>query len=347
MINNINSEKYGLLTYSTTFNGRLNIGDFIQTLAAKQFLPKIDVLVDRENLSCYDGDSIKIIMNGWYMHNPNHWAPSSKINPLFVAFHLNSSVANLLLNNSGVEYLKKHEPVGCRDYYTVDQLKNKKIEAYYSSCLTLTLGEKYNKQNENSETIFIVDPYFPESSYKGLYNIFLSTIQALRIIKSFPKIKNIIEGKGIKAFIKAGAFYRIYKRMFSEDILKNAIYVTHFLEYTSEEDMLNLADSLLKQYSKAKFVISSRIHCVLPCLGIGIPSLYVHNQTNNVDSDCRLDGLLELLNVITLNNNGKFMSKDIQTKINRNSLIRNKTSYNVYKENLMKRCKNFIDNNIM
>jgi hypothetical protein len=157
-----------------------------------------------------------------------NWTPSSKINPLFVAFHLNSSVANLLLNNSGVEYLKKYEPIGCRDYYTVDQLKNKNIDAYYSSCLTLTLGEKYNKQNEDSETIFIVDPYFPQSSYKGLYNIFLSSIQALRIIKNVPKIRNITGGKGIKAFIKVGAFYRIYKKIFSEEILKNAIYISHF-----------------------------------------------------------------------------------------------------------------------
>jgi hypothetical protein len=345
MINsNIVTEKYGLLTYSTTFDGRLNIGDFIQSLAAKQFLPKTDILIDRENLSCYDGDKIKMIMNGWYMHNPNHWTPSLKIDPLFVAFHLNSSVANILLNDSGVKYLKKYEPIGCRDYYTVEQLKSKHIDAYYSSCLTLTLGEKYTKQNEDSEIIFIVDPYFPKSSYKGLYNIFLSSIQALRIIHIFPKIKNIIEGKGIKAFIKVGAFYRIYKKMFSEDILKNAIYISHFPKYTSEEDMFNLADSLLKQYSKAKFVISSRIHCVLPCLGIGVPSLYIHNQLNKIDSDCRLDGLLELLNVINLNNNGEFTSKDVQIKINRNSLIKSKTSYNLYKDNLIKRCKDFIDN---
>ena len=43
--------KYGLLTYR---KNESNIGDYIQSLAAKRFLPKVDVLVNREELNKID-----------------------------------------------------------------------------------------------------------------------------------------------------------------------------------------------------------------------------------------------------------------------------------------------------
>jgi hypothetical protein len=43
--------KYGLLKYKTE-----NIGDEIQSLAAKRFLPKVDIYVDRDNLSNVKSD---------------------------------------------------------------------------------------------------------------------------------------------------------------------------------------------------------------------------------------------------------------------------------------------------
>ncbi len=51
---------YGLLKYSTN-----NIGDEIQSLAAKQFLPQIDLFLDRDHLNKVKSNKkIKLIMNG-------------------------------------------------------------------------------------------------------------------------------------------------------------------------------------------------------------------------------------------------------------------------------------------
>ena len=76
---------YGLLKYkeSKVF---FNIGDNIQSLAAKQFLPRVDVLINREKLAEYQGEQTKVIMNGWFTHNTHNWVPSDAINPLFVSF---------------------------------------------------------------------------------------------------------------------------------------------------------------------------------------------------------------------------------------------------------------------
>ena len=66
------STKYALLKYNTD-----NIGDEIQSLAAKRFLPQVDYYLDRDNLNSFvpvsDNEDIKLIMNGWYSHKPQNF----------------------------------------------------------------------------------------------------------------------------------------------------------------------------------------------------------------------------------------------------------------------------------
>ena len=60
--------KYGLLYYKDTDN----IGDDIQTYAQERFLPKVDYLIDRENLESFvpnKKEKVKLIMNAWYIHD--------------------------------------------------------------------------------------------------------------------------------------------------------------------------------------------------------------------------------------------------------------------------------------
>ena len=95
-----------------------NLGDYIQKIAAKQFLKEKIIEIDRDNLNNYIGEKIKLIINGWFMEKPNNWPPSNKIIPFFISFHINPIIEKYILNKNGVEYLKKHEPIGCRDLYT-------------------------------------------------------------------------------------------------------------------------------------------------------------------------------------------------------------------------------------
>lgn len=93
------------------------------------------------------------------MAQPENWSPSKHINPLFVAFHINSKVRDSMLSKESIEYLKKYEPIGCRDTYTMDLLKGKGIDAYFSGCMTLTLGYKY-KRKVCGNKVYFVDPYY-------------------------------------------------------------------------------------------------------------------------------------------------------------------------------------------
>ena len=81
----------------------INIGDYIQALASSQYYPHVDGFLDRdEDLNSYDEEPCKMIMNGWYMHNPQNWPPTGKIIPLFVAFHLNVLVREELTSSISV-----------------------------------------------------------------------------------------------------------------------------------------------------------------------------------------------------------------------------------------------------
>ena len=49
--------KYGLLTYAENRKS-FNVGDYIQSLAANQFLPQVDEYLNREALADYGGDPV-------------------------------------------------------------------------------------------------------------------------------------------------------------------------------------------------------------------------------------------------------------------------------------------------
>lgn len=134
---------------------KMNIGDYIQSLAARQFFSKIDTYVDRDSLSEYKGSKINLIMNAWYFLWRKNKSFSNQFNPLFVAFHINNPED---ITSETLTYLKQHEPIGCRDYQTRDFLKAHQIKAYFSGCLTLTLGKTYRvKDSESTNRVYFVD----------------------------------------------------------------------------------------------------------------------------------------------------------------------------------------------
>lgn len=130
--------KYGLLYYRPT----ANIGDEIQSLAARQYLPKVDILVDRERMrDFYDQDKVKMILNGWYMCNPEQWPPSNSILPLMTSIHISPEkhIRDTWFQSANKEYLLSQGPIGARDTDTLAMLQSHDIPSYFSGCLTLTL----------------------------------------------------------------------------------------------------------------------------------------------------------------------------------------------------------------
>lgn len=325
----------------------INIGDYIQALASSQYYPHVDGFLDRdEDLNSYDEEPCKMIMNGWYMHNPQNWPPTGKIIPLFVAFHLNVLVREELTSSISVNYLKKHQPIGCRDTNTVDILTSAGIKAYFSGCMTLTLGKKYHNE-EKDHTTYIVDPIL--SVDYGLNNIY----QALRVIVRHPlDIINLLKKDGLhlhdgknklKKIVKTALYYKVYSKMFSKDIIMNSTYIHHYVENKNDDFyLLDKAEQLVKLYAKARLVITSRIHCALPCLGLETPVIYLREKADDYISTCRLGGIEDLFNMVEINDGDLQSNFKIDSVISSENYPVNKDSWKVYAQELDKRCKNFI-----
>lgn len=55
---------------------------------------------------------------------------------------------------------------------------------------------------------------------------------------------------------------------------------------------------LLRRYAEAKFCVTCRIHCALPCVAMGTPVVFVESMDKDVDEG-RFDGIRELFNMAT------------------------------------------------
>ncbi|WP_298366199.1 polysaccharide pyruvyl transferase family protein [uncultured Lutibacter sp.] len=319
---------YGLLKYEEN-KKFFNVGDNIQSLAAKQFIPKVDKYLSREKLANYKGDKIKLIMNGWFTHNIHDWIPSDDIIPLFVSFHMNNTAAPHMLTKEGVNYLKKHEPIGCRDQFTVEILQEKGIEAYFTGCLTLTLNSYKVEDIERTDDIYIVDPLYGYTTYKKVtydYKRFLRSIQRRTIFDIGKRKKHL-------------------KKILDANLIKQAIYIEQEPssgQYTTEEKF-EMAEELLNKYARAKLVITSRIHCALPCLALGTPVIFINGFDNFVDS-CRFEGILDLFNRIDIyGKTGEWKANfKLKGKIDENTIVKNLEKHHLLAELLKNKCNNFV-----
>jgi len=141
-------EPFGHLIYE--FNKDLdyhhNIGDEVQTLAALRLLGLNEhntIPINREQLNQVNTKhpKINLVMNGWFLNSIN-WPPSNQINPIFFSFHISRRNQATFLTTESINYLKQHEPIGCRDHGTKALLEAKGVKCFHSWCLTLTLPKR-------------------------------------------------------------------------------------------------------------------------------------------------------------------------------------------------------------
>ncbi len=250
-------EQYGYITYSTG-----NLGDYIQAIAAKKFIPKNSIGIDREFIGVFNHpQKVKTLVNGWFMctkdlfWNKNvpapikSWPPARIIEPLLISVHFIEPFFPCLFTDKSIAYLKKYGPVGARDRATLKVLQAHGIPSYFSGCLTLTLNNPYGEA-DRQEIIYAVD----------------LDEECVRYLKSQATCKVKVMG---------------------HTDLK--------LTQLTEKERLAKAEKRLELYRKAKCVITTRLHASMPCLAIKTPVLLVG------DLDSRFDGLSELLHTASRN----------------------------------------------
>lgn len=305
-----------------------NIGDYIQSVAGESFFDKYDCFVERETLSTFQSsEPVNTIMNGWYMWNPENFPPTDSINPLYISFHISPQAKDKMLSGDGINHLRKYSPIGTRDYATLRILQEHNIDGYFSGCLTLTLGNKY-KTEECNNKVYIVEPYYEFGRKNGKISIKAVLMdlyygakyfnKVLKISRKFIDETLVIKGSlySVKRFLKAACFYNTYHKAFADNILLNAEYISHIVnvsDYDTNEKMMTYAKELIHKYSKAGIVITSRIHCALPCLALETPVIFVNSETLASDSyrpGGRFEGIADLFNMLYYTEEGLRSNND-------------------------------------
>jgi hypothetical protein len=243
---------FGYISHST-----INIGDDIQSIAVKKFLPSDAVAIDREFISEFEYPTkVKTVVSGWFMHErksywdlaaappEKSWPPSPMIDPFFISIHITRTFLDTIFSEKNITYLQEHSPIGARDLFTLEELQKRNIPSYLSQCLTLTLENHFAERND---CIYLVD----------------LDERAVNYIKS--------------------------------KVTSPTIIITHgkpLLQMLSPQHRLKYAEYILDLYRKAKCVVTTRLHAAMPCLAFKTPVLMISSIDKN-GLDCRFDGLVD------------------------------------------------------
>jgi len=97
--------------------------------------------VDRDVSSIADvPDGTWMIAFGWHMNSPyrlrRDFPYRAGLRPLFLSFHVDDPA---MLDDVTLPYLRRHAPVGCRDWPTVELLEAAGVPAFFTGCLTTTV----------------------------------------------------------------------------------------------------------------------------------------------------------------------------------------------------------------
>lgn len=326
----VNNAQYGVLTYESDIYVKrnwINLGDYVQSTAARQFLPCVNEYIPRDHMNTYSGKKVKMIMNAWYMDIPENFPPSDDIIPLYVSIHINSTIVDKIFTPASIEHFKKHAPIGCRDFYTRDLLLSKGIDAYYSGCMTLTLGNKYKRDNVTDDVYFI-DVMYDSMSLPELIS------QPLRFGK------RLLNGRAFEFNHRS----KVLNQFFDSELLKHAKHEKQIIPYLSADEGFKLADDFLRKLANAKLVVTSRIHTALPCLAMGTPVIFVNGGFKNKVDNCRFDGLFDFFNRIDvdMNANATANFEFEGAKICMDTVIENKTLHLQYANELADKCRSFV-----
>lgn len=174
--------RYANLYWQCTETGqnyRVNIGDNLQFMAIKYLYKKMGI-VDQvieltvEEVKKYNGKEYLILPLNWSFFDPawmdgDRISISPKIIPVFLAMTLGARHDDCYFNEYNIAYLKRYEPIGCRDEVTRDILRQYGIASYVNGCLTSILP--YTESIER-DTVFFADvpirlkEYIPDTLYE-------------------------------------------------------------------------------------------------------------------------------------------------------------------------------------
>ncbi len=267
--------KYAIIAYPNS----TNLGDWIQSLVIPMLFEDQFAEVDRESLHNYHGEHLRLICNGWFMENPDNWPPSDDITPLFISFHINPQAQKKLTNAHSIAYLKKHEPIGCRDLYTRKLLEKHGVKCYFSGCLTLCYRrEMFPELPDQRHGVLVIGALdrLKPVLYPGT-TLFARLVQLVKYPLRYLK-------------------YRAASRRLERKLDELGAPVRRISQIAEMTDVSNgntrqLALKLIRQIASAELVVTSRIHTALPAIALQTPVLFLTDGLGHINHRSRIEGL--------------------------------------------------------
>ena len=235
-----------------TFKETENIGDDIQSYSALRFLPKVDYYIEREALDLFvpeKKEQIITIMNGWFLHSKINFPISPYIFPIYISTHFSA------YNSGGIttEYL---------DNTTSEMNRYGPIGCRDSGTMELLKSKGISNYFSGCMTLTIEkNPKVEKKDYICIVDI---EEEAEKYLKENLKGKETI-----------------IKRTHVLDKEKN--------KKLSWDRRFKNVRELLDTYQAAKLVITSRLHCALPCLALGTPVLLLYDENKEYTKDRLVD----------------------------------------------------------
>lgn len=291
--------KYGLLYYKDTDN----IGDDIQTYAQERFLPHVDYLVDRENLEMFVPDKkekVKVIMNAWYIHDMFNFDISPYIEPLYISM-----------------FLKR---IPYKGGITVDT-------DYLNDNILNSLKKYGPVGTRDIHTKKVLDKLKVPNYFSGCMTL---TINKFSNIKKEDYIVTVGLKEHEIEYIRKKTNRKIVK--FVQDVKKGS-----FSDESWEQRRKRVED-VLKLYQGAHLVITTKLHCSLPCLALGTPVLLLYD-TSFPENEDRIGTYLSYLNYIKRED---FLNSDIDFE----NPKENSNKYLKLRQQLEEKCVEFVNENI-
>lgn len=291
--------KYGLLYYKDTDN----IGDDIQTYAQERFLPHVDYLVDRENLEMFVPDKkekVKVIMNAWYIHDMFNFDISPYIEPLYISM-----------------FLKR---IPYKGGITVDT-------DYLNDNILNSLKKYGPVGTRDIHTKKVLDKLKVPNYFSGCMTL---TINKFSNIKKEDYIVTVGLKEHEIEYIRKKTNRKIVK--FVQDVKKGS-----FSDESWEQRRKRVED-VLKLYQGAHLVITTKLHCSLPCLALGTPVLLLYD-TSFPENEDRIGTYLSYLNYIKRED---FLDSDMDFE----NPKENSTKYLKLRQQLEEKCVEFVNKNI-
>lgn len=246
---------FAVLSYSESEN----LGDEIQSIAAAQFLPRVDTTVDRDHLrQDTAGRTIDAILNGWFLIG-EEWPPPDGLHPLLVSFYAPPEHARVY-DRRHLEWYRRHEPIGCRSIAAVRGFEAIGVHAYFSGCLSLCLPPAHQ---ERGAEVCIVD-----CDARLLQRLVPSHV--LQRATFLTHVDRTDAHTPWRRVAQRG------RRALGQHAPRLAWAMSATYRRHRHAERMARAHALLARYTGAHLVITGRLHCFLPCLALGTPVLFLH-----------------------------------------------------------------------